>query len=148
MSLQPFQLCLCFTLFTFVPAVLPKFWLRSQIIHRYNALDTHLGHVYTATNFDQTRDHSIAWEIMVQFFQAKMWPLVFDVFYLHKYSHGFSNFNAIQFFQKALVMTVATLCLSLTYHFSCIHPSAKVESGGLHVFQYPSRPMGQFLGQG
>jgi len=37
--------------------------------------------------------------------------LVFDVFYLHKYSHGFSPFNdiVIQFFQKRLVMTVATL---------------------------------------
>ena len=39
-------------------------------------------------NFDQTCDCSIAWEIVVQFFQAKMWPPGFDVFYLHKYSHG------------------------------------------------------------
>jgi len=33
------------------------------------------------------------------------------VFYLHKYSHGFSNFNdiVIQLFQKMSVMTVATL---------------------------------------
>ena len=37
--------------------------------------------------------------------------LVFDVFYLHKYSHGFSYFNdiVIQLFQKVLVMTMATL---------------------------------------
>ena len=35
---------------------------------------------------------------------------VFDV---HKYSHGFSNFNdiIIQFFRKTSVMTVATLAL-------------------------------------
>ena len=41
-------------------------------------------------------------------------PLVFDVFYLHKYSHGFSNFNdiIIQFFRKTSVMTVATLLYS------------------------------------
>ena len=40
-----------------------------------------------------------------------MTPLVFDVFYLHKYSHRFSNFNdiVIQFIQKMSVMTVATL---------------------------------------
>jgi len=38
-------------------------------------------------------------------------PPVFDVFYLHKYSHGFSYFNdiIIQFFQKMSVMTMATL---------------------------------------
>jgi len=59
------------------------------------------------TNFDQTRDRSIAWEIVVQSCD----PLVFDVFYLHKYSHSFSNFIdiIIQFFQKTSVMTVATL---------------------------------------
>src|SRR6266481_3532540 len=64
------------------------------------------------TNFDQTCDRSIAWEIVVQFLLGQnMTPPVFDVFYLHKYSHGFSNFNAIiiQFFRKTSVMTVATL---------------------------------------
>ena len=43
---------------------------------------------------------------------------IFDVFYLHKYSHGFSNFNdiIIQFFRKSSVMTVATLDGGRTVH--------------------------------
>jgi hypothetical protein len=40
-------------------------------------------------------------------------PLVFYVFYLRKYFHGFSHFNdiVIQLFQKTSVMTVATLVM-------------------------------------
>jgi hypothetical protein len=43
-------------------------------------------------------------------------PPVFDVFYLHKYSHGFSYFNdiVIQIFQKTLVMTMATLMTGIS----------------------------------
>ena len=44
-------------------------------------------------------------------FEPKCDPPVFDVFYLHKYSHSFRNFNdiIIQLFQKMSVMTMATL---------------------------------------
>ena len=41
---------------------------------------------------DQSRDHSIAGEILIQFFWVKIWPLRFDVFYLHKYYHNFGEF--------------------------------------------------------
>ena len=35
----------------------------------------------------------MVWEIDVQFFGPKHNPSVFDVFYLHKYSHDFTEFN-------------------------------------------------------
>src|SRR5882762_2164256 len=56
-------------------------------------------------------DHSIAWEISIQFFWAKCDPPVFVVFYLQKYSHSFSQFPwlIIQFFRKTSVMTMAIL---------------------------------------
>ena len=41
-------------------------------------------------NLNWTHDHSIVWEILVWFFPVKMRPPVFDVIYLHKYSHSFS----------------------------------------------------------
>ena len=52
------------------------------------------------TNSVKFRDRSIAWQVAILFSRAKMWPLVFDIFYLHKYSHGFIQFPwlIIQFF--------------------------------------------------
>jgi hypothetical protein len=69
------------------------------------------------TNSVKFHDRSIAWRVAVLFSQAKMRPPVFDMFYLHKYSHGFSQFPwlIIQFFQKASVATVATLALIGSY---------------------------------
>jgi len=54
---------------------------------------------------------------------------VFDVLYLHKYSHSFSNFNdiVIQIFHKASVMTVATL-------FTC-SPMAQIQVPQAHYIQ-------------
>src|ERR1700736_786738 len=58
---------------------------------------------------------SYKWSLYFGIPGVKCDPPVFYVFYLHKYSHGFSNFNdiVIQFFQKTSVMTVATLTLNL-----------------------------------
>jgi hypothetical protein len=43
--------------------------------------------------------------------EPKYNPPVYDVFYLHKYPHGFSQFPwlVIRFFRKASIVTVATL---------------------------------------
>src|ERR1700683_1901661 len=56
------------------------------------------------TNSVKFHDRSIAWRVAVLFSQAKMRPPVFDVFYLHKYSHGFSQFPwlIIRFFLKSI----------------------------------------------
>ena len=43
------------------------------------------------SNLVKFHDCSIVWEIAVQFFGPKYNPLVFDAFYLHKYSHYFSE---------------------------------------------------------
>ena len=68
-------------------------------------------------------------------------PLVFDVFYLHKYSHGFSNFNdiVIQFFWKTSVMAVATLELTGTSLQSCCPNSTSPLSGWIILCVHPTQ---------
>jgi len=74
------------------------------------------------TNLVKFCDHSIAWEISVRFFWAKMWPPGLWFFYLHKYSHSFSQFPwlIIQFFQKRSVMTMGTLMQMVLIKNWCI----------------------------
>jgi hypothetical protein len=71
-------------------------------------------------------------------FGPKCDPPVFDVFYLHKYSHGFINFIdiVIQFFQKMSVMTVATLVMKTFVTKNSIIISGKIVIGRLTLVWY------------
>jgi hypothetical protein len=80
----------------------------------YTLLAYQRENIYGDRTHQKLGGHILArknWTTISHALEPKCDPPIFDVFYLHKYSHAFSNFNdiIIQLFQKTSIMTMGTL---------------------------------------